>query len=570
MAVGEKRDPTTVPDHKATMANEPGNERQTGPQPVASPLDGRLARWPLFPYLLCYFAVVSLLAPNVLEVPPPMVLPLVGGILLGCSAVHLVLYFALRRQAAAAGLVAFGLVFAFFFKARLVQLLVGLPGSTWRLPLGPFSMSLCLFLAVGLCAAVVLSGCALAWYLSTRALRMVTLCLNLLLLGLSLTSSAAAARGWRSAPESPPALLFAPQDAEGIEPGQYPDIVHIVLDAYARDDVYRSITGGTPSPLSETLRELHFQVAEHSASNFPDTISSMFCLMNATYPRDMRISSYSRAFSESIVFRQLRHLGYRVKCDSWIGMGSATVDSFGCREFRRGFWSSTLWGPVHKLLHRLGWVSSRRMHRPYREEFDATVRRLSGFESEEGQPVYFLAHVIGAHPPFVFDSEGGHIEDIRFRTGADAAGIGFATTECSQDQGEYCRRKIGSALREFLARKRSRPCVIIVQSDHGPRYSEIPLGAFPGGSSSSSKDGFPPNADGTQQWTWRFANYLAVWASPTLSFTVPDITTPVNLYPLLFNQIFRTSFPLRADRFFTRDGDCTEEIRRALLPTSEH
>ncbi|MDX9982084.1 MAG: hypothetical protein RBU25_18825, partial [Lentisphaeria bacterium] len=218
----------------------------TTSQQPASPLDGRLARWPLHAYLLCYFSVASFLAPNVNLVPPFKALPLLAGVLLGCLTVHLILHFALRRRAVAAALGTFGLAFVFFFEPQFRGLLAKLPGAAWRLPLGPLSMSLGKFLALGLCALLPILAVLLGWRLREKPRRALTLCLNLLLLGLFLSSTAAVFLGWyRALANAAPPPEFTPQNAKGIAPDQYPDIIHVVLDAYGRDDVYQKLTGET-------------------------------------------------------------------------------------------------------------------------------------------------------------------------------------------------------------------------------------------------------------------------------------------------------------------------------------
>jgi hypothetical protein len=64
---------------------------------------------------------------------------------------------------------------------------------------------------------------------------------------------------------------------------------------------------------------------------------------------------------------------------------------------------------------------------------------------------------------------------------------------------------------------------------------------------------------------------VAVHAPPPLRVNVPDTVTPVNLFPLLFNQIFGTALPLQEDHHFLtgfgrKESDCTEEVRQALCP----
>jgi hypothetical protein len=559
---------------------------KTEPRQPASPLDGRLARWPLHPYLLCYFSVASFLAPNLELVRPLQVLPLFLGLVLACLALHTALYRVSGRRAAFASLLTFSLAFIFFSEPFLRRLLLSVPGSGWRLPLGFLSMSACKFLSLLLCAAIPVLGGAWGWHLSSRhSGRTLTLCLNLLMLGLFLSSSSAMVlESWKLRASREPSALYDPQDAKRITPDQYPDIVHVILDAYARDDVYARLTADTGESMSDMLSQWHFQVADRSTANFPFTFGSMFCLMNFTYPQGGAFPQ-GQAMGDCPLFRQLRHLGYRIEIDNWTGIGGARNDDFFRELFCDQFWLRTLWGTAQVVLYRCGILSIQHKGDFYRRQFESCMKRVAALDPQTAQPTYLQVHCMGPHGPYVYDAEGNHIyvKDLDSEATTPAArkrdaALGRAPASAARQyyagQAKYCRRRLEEALGQLLGQDRKRPYVIIVQSDHGPRtFSVCPAESVrrellhPG-------EFFPVYADGTNQWTGAFANYLAVLASPPLSFTVPATTTPVNLFPLLFNQVFGLSIPLRADRHFTllaNHGirDCTDEVRQALRPVAD-
>jgi hypothetical protein len=195
---------------------------ETEPRQPASPLDGRLARWPLFPYLLCSAIISSFLIPNVQVVPPPQFLPLLSGILLGCLVLHVLLYFGFRRRSALASLGLFGILFAFFGEHLVRQIATQLPGASWRVPLGPLSMSLAKALSLGICALAPFVGGWLGYILRPRQWRAVCLCMNLIFLGFSLTSAVSLMNGWRRS-LSVAAMIgkdYQVQDAHGITTDQ--------------------------------------------------------------------------------------------------------------------------------------------------------------------------------------------------------------------------------------------------------------------------------------------------------------------------------------------------------------
>lgn len=539
---------------------------KAGKQP-ASPLDGRLARWPLHPYLLCYFAVASFLAPNVAVVPPFKALPLLATVLLGSLAIHLVLRFALRRRAAVAALGTLALAFVFLFEPQFRGLFASLPGASWRLPLGPLAMSLGKFLALGLCAALPVLAVLLGWRLREKPRRALTLCLNLLLLGLFLSSTAAVLLGWqRALANAAPPPDFTPRDARGIAPGQYPDIIHVILDAYARDDVYQKLTGETNAPMTELLGQWNFQIPRSPTSNYPMTHGSMFCLMNFAYPQGEGVLLQGRAFRDCAAFRQLRHLGYRIELKSYVGMADPQAGNLFRGAFADEFQHRSLWGSIREVLYRQGILDIRRKGVFYRRQFERAMAHLASLEEDGQQPLYFQAHVVGTHPPFVYDAEGNpiyvtdlvaeqelHRDPERNHALGKAAFAEYGTFYAGQAR--HTRRILEQALAGFLARKRSRPCVVIVQSDHGPGLFLLP---------------FHPEQD---KLPYCFANYMAVHASPPLRVALPDTVTPVNLFPLLFNQVFGTAIPLREERHVLtgwgrEESDYTAEVQKALRPVS--
>lgn len=549
--------------HCPVQASATGNGAAAA-MPKASPPDGWLSRCPLHPYLLCYFAVASFLAPNLALVSPRQGLPLLAGVLLVCLLVHLTLYVALGRRAMAASLAASALTLVFFYESCVRQLFLLLPGGSWRLPMGPLSMGLAKFLALCFCAILpILAGC-LGWRLVDAARRRTTLCLNLLAFGLGVSSTAAVALGWHQVQASaakPPA--FVPQDAKGIGADAYPDIVHVVLDAYARDDVYRELTGEGRAPLSDLLDGWQFQVVHHSSANYPFTHGSMFCLMNFAYPQG-EILFTGQAFTDCAAFRQLRHLGYRIELDSWVGMASPRAESIFAAEFSDRFWERSLWGTLRKAVSVA--VGKDIAHRGefFRRQFEGGMDRIAALETGRDQPVYLQVHVIGAHSPFVFTAEGQPLFVADFGPEVPAAaehGSARDALPFSQfgpyyaGQAAYVRLRLEQALGSLLAQARKRPLLVIVQSDHGP-------GLFL----------FANYPDKTRQ-PEGFANYLAVRASPPLAVRLPDTTTPVNLFPLLFNQVFGTSLPLREDRHFLpqergQSQDCTDRVHRVLVEGS--
>jgi hypothetical protein len=572
-------------DPAADAPDEPNHV--TGENEPNSPLDGRLARWPLFPYLLCCFTVVSFLVPNIGVVSPPQVLTFLLSILGVCLAVHVALHYASQRRTALISLGLLGMVITFFYEPVMRQVILQLPGSSWRLPLGPLSMSLGKFLTLGVCAALPLAGGAFGWFLRPRSWNLTCLCLNLLLLGLLLSSTVSLATGWYQSLSSAASVSakasFTVQEPNGIEPELYPDIIHIVLDEVPSGVIYSQITGEEALPMTETMRRWGGQVASHSSANMNFTVFSTFSLLNFHLPKTPPTSRGS-GYRDAAALRQLRHLGYRIEAHHW------AMPIFGPwwnrNEFGRlaivKFWQKrTIWGTIRAIGKRWQRTATSSSGALTRQQFEKSVQGISAVRAASTQPVYYFAHVVGAHRPHVYDSEGNHLhprddddDELAARSTKEKLQDAIASAQRSTAQLKYCWRQFEEAVDTIMASKRKRPLVIIVQSDHGFRWNEEweTLVTHRGLSSQPLYSRLPYELK-YPAWPAGFSNYIAVFASPPLRFSVPDTVTVVNIFPNLFNQVFGMDIPMRQDRHYTGGRiendpwvDCTDEVRELLLP----
>lgn len=570
-----------MPNDQAPAA-EAANGQQTGSKETPSPLNGWLARWPLHPYLLCYFVVASFLAPNVKFVVPLQLLPLTIGVLAGCFVINMVLYFVLKRRMIASSLSCLALAMVFFYEPSLRKMIFLIPCLTVRLPLGPLSMSVGKLLALAACCVIPILATLIGLKMSDSAQKKTNLCLNLLMSGLFLSSSLAVLTNWYRC-ISPPAPVFEVQDAQGIRQNQFPDIVHVILDAYARDDVYAKLIEGNNSSLTENLLSKNFTVAKNSSANFPFTRDSLYCMMNFDFPKQ-EIVLYNKCFTDCRAFQELRHLGYRIQLNSWMGMAGSHGPNFHLTKFKSKFWHKSLWGTVATVLYRYGLLDIRREGVYYRSQFRSSMEQIANFQERDGEPNYLQVHVIGGHVPYVFDEQGNAIFRYKYEATSDIAKskrieekIGevlFSETwQFYKEQTSHCKNELVIAIEKLLNRKRIRPLIVIIQSDHGPR----PFSVYPGIDMEDPSLSLVAKDD-RDRWPDAYASYFASMASPPLSLSFPDTITPINLFPVLFNEVFGMSIPLQDNRNFaggsngqyleSSDGeyhDCTEEVQHALL-----
>ena len=576
-------------DGGGSTENAPSEPNQvTAERGLNSPLDGRLARCPLFPYLLCCFTVVTFITPNLRAISPPQFLTLLLGILGGCLAIHMALYYASGRRTALVSLGLLGMVIAFFYEPVMRQAIVQLPGSSWRLPLGPLSMSLGKFLALAVCAVLPVAGGVVGWSLRPRGWNATCLCINLLFLGLFLSSTVDLGAKWHQSLSSAACTSakesFTVQEASGVEPELYPDIIHIVLDEVPCGDVYSQVTGEEAVPMTETMRRWGGQVATHSSSNMNFTVFSTFSLLNFHLP-ETPPPSRGNAYRDAAALRQLRHLGYRIEAHHW---AMPILEPWWVpNEFKRlavaKFWQKrSILTTALAIGKRRGIAIPSSTGALTRRRFERSVQGIDDIiDGPAAQPVYYFAHVLGAHAPYVYDSEGNHLHprddddaELEGRSAEERLRSAMEHAQASTAQLKYCWRRFEEAIDAHMASKRGRPLVIIVQSDHGFRWNEEwkALMAHRGLSSHPLYSRLPCEVK-YPAWPAGFSNYIAVFASPPLRFSVPDTITVVNIFPNLFNQIFGMDVPMRPDRYYTggrgkKDPwvDCTHEVRKLLVP----
>ena len=328
-----------------------------------------------------------------------------------------------------------------------------------------------------------------------------------------------------------------------------PDIYHIILDGYAREDVLREIYNYDNREFIQALEELGFFVANRSRANYIHTHLSLPSTFNMTY-LDFLAEKYGKnpsnefaaldMMKDNEVSRKLKGYGYStINFATWwagtdagypadisynedksfklLGMDIATS------ETNMVFLQTTLLSPLIKEV----------LGQALRGKVLYTLQKLPDIPYQSGKK-YTLAHIITPHPPYLFNADGSVVPNYDAQTVDE----GEDRRPLYLNQVTFISRQILPILRSLIKNSPTPP-IIILQSDHGPASL---LG---------------------ERETWR-SNYSsdAIFERSSILYAVflPDAnyqdfsanSTPVNTYRIIFNRYFDTDYSLLTDKtYFT-------------------
>lgn len=267
-----------------------------------------------------------------------------------------------------------------------------------------------------------------------------------------------------------------------------PDLYVIVLDGYGRHDVLQRMYRFDNTPFIAELEKRGFFVARRSRSNYIQTVLSLAAMLNLDYlsPGDGNsgaLDLIQPKIDRSKIASLLRERGYRFvsistgfpltatpSADVNLAMSEADIRRklrHSVRPFPTPFEGLLIDKTPFAALHRL----DTHLYAEHRERLLGAFGYLSTTAEELPYPKFVFAHIIAPHPPFVFGPKGEPRQPDRpftlgdatdFRGGAAAYRQGYA------DQARFINRKTLEAV-DAIRKDASRPAVIVVMGDHGPR-----------------------------------------------------------------------------------------------------
>jgi len=323
-----------------------------------------------------------------------------------------------------------------------------------------------------------------------------------------------------------------------------PDVYHIVLDAYSRED-YLSELGYDNSEFLSFLRETGFYVADCSKSNYSRTALSLSSTLNLEYlwqifpekaPLERDDAAIYAALSNNLAHNAFHDLGYQF---------ITTVNGYAWSEHTN--YADVVVMPENKGLLTPYILPFERMFiensalrvlldfgslnefqdgyllngQPYEQvtnalEFLQEIPNISG-------PKYIYYHLIIPHFPYVYLPDGSIAPDLPGKQGY------FRSIEFINNQ-----------LKPILSRiiqQSAPPPIIIIQGDHG--YID--------------------------EKQMRFLILNALYLPGMQADLYPEIS-PVNLYRIIFNEYFGTHLTLLKDASIQADIGAPFRREPAQLP----
>jgi hypothetical protein len=275
---------------------------------------------------------------------------------------------------------------------------------------------------------------------------------------------------------TPPASISTQSDVSSPVMSETPDIVFVVLDAYARQDVLKSIYGYDNSPLIRSLQEAGFSVPDSANANYASTHFSLSSMLEMEYlaePESPIWNSDLEVLTEVIsgdneFVEVLKANGYTYvhgDTDHWLNTCGPVVDD-------------CLHGPVIDVTGDALLAGTAAGPFLYRQEGDPTtalnldrLRQLENWEDFQAgieSPSFTFLHLVLPHPPLYLDATcEPHVDeamDGRNVSRGEHTGAELRSRRDAYVAQVECANR---AIRDLIAQVDPTAAVIIT-ADHGP------------------------------------------------------------------------------------------------------
>jgi hypothetical protein len=356
--------------------------------------------------------------------------------------------------------------------------------------------------------------------------------------------------------------LLAARDPTGQAHEGDPNMYVLLLDAYPRADVLRSIYDFDNAAFLESLASRDFHVATDSRSNYWFTSLSLATLfygkeLEAVPDFERVISgreeprpSWRIALSANPMFEFLHRRGYRIAASAsgWsdVDLRSADIwlDSGSISNFESSLLRSTFIADVMDVVAPAFYPDQKR------DRIDFAFRAVEDIASRHGPPTFTWIHVPAPHPPVALAADG----TVVTWPNADAF-FGVTVEQMGIDAEEYERRfteqlaYVNSRILESVdvITREDPGAVVIVMSDHGP--------------------GNPEDSGETIDYGARLHNLFAARTPGHEPFS--ETVTPINVLRVLCNTYFGTDLAVSPDTSYSSTVFGTDDMFMHLEPLDE-
>jgi len=321
-----------------------------------------------------------------------------------------------------------------------------------------------------------------------------------------------------------------------------PDIYYIIPDTYASFGVLEDYLGYDNSEFLNFLQDRGFYVQPDSMANYHHSILSISSVLNMKYWTDEELGSEAAKYLgqrllQNPVGDTVKEAGYTyVHLGSWWSFTSANIKAdiepefSSLNEFAFTLYRTTLWYDLADFTFGVGGNSI--LRDAHLRQFDSLVA-----VSKMEEPTFTFCHFILPHPPFLFGADGEH-----------TSGWMLPPEEWERmylDQLTFTTTKLEKAIDEILANSKVAP-IIILCSDEG--YSSTDWQDY-----WASKQGLDTILEDRPDLAIeRQGNLLAV-LNPYGDMS--QLKSPVNVFRVLFNDLFSSNLEILPDKYFLKSLD---------------
>jgi len=317
-----------------------------------------------------------------------------------------------------------------------------------------------------------------------------------------------------------------------------PDIYYIILDGYPRQDVLDELFAYDNAGLINGLQERGFYTAAQSTSNYSQTAVSLASSLNYAYldflseTIDRDSGNYQplhTLIENNRARRFLQQRGYEF---------IAFETGYEITEIRDAdryiYFGLPINGYERLLLQNslaVVWLDQI-FAQSYRARITGAFEQLQQLPASTSPKLVF-AHIMAAHPPYVFGPNGEVEDENSVSVQKDFAGVDMRDVRVAMmgRQITYINRLLIETVDAILRNSPTEP-VIILQGDHGSGiYMDW------------------RSAENTC-FDERKAIFNAYYLPGETTGALYETITPVNTFRVVFNHYFSASLPLLEDRNF--------------------
>lgn len=363
------------------------------------------------------------------------------------------------------------------------------------------------------------------------------------------------------------ALLDKPVDKRD---GKTPDVFVIILDKYTSGAWMHYSYGVDTRPFEDSLRALGFVVPPAARANYSETPFALAAFLNWRYLGDAGKNRKSanddalQLIDHARVWNEFRSRGYRIVAFPTHFAGTAHFSDAN-RELRWPGFSRSPFGRTWLLNSPLARFiptgcdepsCAQMAPVPYNIETVLEMKwKLATFASlpDSAGPVFAFLHVLSPHEPYQFNSNCS-VREAWWPLSDQ--GVDFAAVGKAYGDQVRCLNRLVLSTVQSLVRRSKIPPVIIITGDHG--QGRVVVNHLRGITLTLEQ--------ATPEQIGEHLGIFAAYLFPGADTSVYADVSPVNVIPLVLNNVFGERIPLQPDHSFwstTQDPTALTEIPSA-------